>query len=134
MADAHVLKISEIPRIARGSGVETVPLVSSKIGSAALSTGLTQFPEGGAIPFHSHNVEEQVTILEGHGLAVIDGRETEVNQWDTTFVPAGINHRFINRGPGRMTIMWVYAGTKVTRTFADSGVTVEQLSEHDKAE
>jgi hypothetical protein len=47
-------------------------------------------------------------------------------------VPAGIPHRFLNRGDGPMRIYWVYGGRDVTRTITATGETFEHLSESDR--
>lgn len=133
MAEGQVLKFDELPRVDRGGGVETVPLAGRRQGAQNISTGITRFPAGASIPLHTHNVEEAVTLLEGEGTAEIDGKLVPVKPWDTTYVPAGVPHRFINSGSGRMSILWVYGGTYVTRTFVETGETVEQLSESDRA-
>jgi len=46
---------------------------------------------------------------------------------DTTFVRAGVPHRFLNQSDRPMTIYWIYAAGQVTRTFAETGVTVDHL-------
>jgi mannose-6-phosphate isomerase-like protein (cupin superfamily) len=51
---------------------------------------------------------------------------------DVTWAPAGVPHRFANRGQGPMRIYWVYGGRDVTRTNCATGVTVEHLSEQDR--
>jgi len=83
------------------------------------------------VPMHSHNVEEMVIILEGEGECVLDGVTSAVKTWDTTYVPAGVTHCFRNTSNAQMSIMWVYGSTTVTRTFADTGVTVPHLSDDD---
>jgi quercetin dioxygenase-like cupin family protein len=132
MAQARVFKFGQIPTVPRGGGVETRPLVEESVGASNITSGITTFPPGAAIRLHSHNTEEMVTILEGEGTVEVEGRQTELGRYDTTFVPPGLFHRFINRGDSLMRILWVYGSTHVTRTFADTGETVEHLSEQDK--
>ena len=50
---------------------------------------------------------------------------------DTTYIKAGTWHRFLNVGNDRMTTSWVYDTDEVTRTFQETGKTVEQLSGRD---
>jgi HTH-type transcriptional regulator, repressor for puuD len=56
----------------------------------------------------------------------------ELEAGDATWVPAGVPHRFANRGQGPMRIYWVYGGREVTRTIVATGETVEHLSEADR--
>jgi mannose-6-phosphate isomerase-like protein (cupin superfamily) len=58
---------------------------------------------------------------------VLNGEEIPARPYDTTQISPGELHRFINTGEGRMRILWVYGDTHVTRTFADTGETVEQF-------
>jgi mannose-6-phosphate isomerase-like protein (cupin superfamily) len=57
----------------------------------------------------------------------LNGREFTVCAYDTTQVPVGEPHRFINMGEGTMRILWVYGAVHVTRTFPDTGETVDQF-------
>lgn len=61
----------------------------------------------------------------------IDGVVTPLEPYDSTYIPANRTHAFRNTGPQPMKILWIYAGLQVTRTFADSGKTVEHLSAQD---
>ena len=90
--------------------------------------GITSFPPGTSIPLHSHNTIEQVTVLEGEGEAELDGRRVPARPYDTTQIAAGEVHRFLNTGDGVMRILWVYGAAHVTRTFADTGETVDQFT------
>ena len=132
MTQPRIFKFDQIPLVARGGGVQTKPMLNRSMGASAMTSGITSFPPGAAIRLHSHNTEEMVTILEGDAVVEIEGRETKLSRYDTTFVPAGIFHRFINQSGSIMRILWVYGSIHVTRTFADTGETVDHLSDKDK--
>lgn len=89
--------------------------------------GVTSFPPGTSIRLHSHNTIEQVTVIEGEGLAELNGEQQPARPYDTTQIAPGELHRFINTGSAKMRILWVYGSTSVTRTFADTGETVDQF-------
>ena len=133
MAASHVVRFEEQPWNDRGTGVKSRVLVSRKLGSENLTNGITRFAPGSKIARHWHNCDESVMILEGEAVCEIDGALSTMQQFDTTFVPAGVSHRFLNQTDRPMAIMWTYAAGYVTRTFADTGVTVEHMSENDKA-
>lgn len=134
MADARVIRIDEAPMFKRGDGVETRLLVGREnCETAGFTSGTTQFPPGKKVPFHTHNCHEQVTILDGEALVEVAGQKSvPVGRHDTVFVPQGKSHRFINRGAGPLTILWLYDTDNVTRTFTESGETVTHLSEDDR--
>ncbi|MHB0871623.1 MAG: cupin domain-containing protein [Chloroflexota bacterium] len=133
MSEPQVLRFEEIRTVARGGGVTTKPLAGSWIGTQGFTSGITTFPVGAAIKLHTHNVEETVTILEGDARCEIDGNSYNLQRLDTTYVPVGVPHRFVNVGQSKIRILWTYATTFITRTFVDTGETVEHLSGNDLA-
>jgi putative monooxygenase len=127
-----VLRPDELPAINRARGVISQPLVLAERGSTSLTMGISTFQPGAVIPLHSHNVEEAITILEGEAVAIIDGQEHVVRPHDTTFVPPGIPHHFRNDSDRQMKFLWTYGGAHVTRTYVETGETVEHLSAEDR--
>jgi quercetin dioxygenase-like cupin family protein len=128
-----ILRPHEIPVIDRGAGVKTTPLVGKwNAPGHDLTTGMTRFDPGTAIPLHTHNVEETVMLLEGRALVVIGDTTYELEAGEVTWVPADVPHFFQNRGDGPMRIYWVYKGQAVTRTITATGQTFEHLSEADR--
>jgi HTH-type transcriptional repressor of puuD len=128
-----VIRAGQVERFDRGAGVVTLPYVGRwNAEGNRVTTGMTVFAPGTAIPLHTHNVEESVLVLEGEAAAVVGQDSFELGAGDATWVPAGVPHRFANRGQGRMRIYWVYGGREVTRTIVATGETVEHLSEADR--
>ena len=122
----RLYRFDEAPAVARGAGIESVELTAPPLEGQGFIMGITTFPPGTSIPVHCHNTVEQVTVIQGDGIAEIDGEQFGVRPFDTTQVPAGQFHRFLNPGSSNMRILWVYGATRVTRTFLD-GRTVEQF-------
>jgi quercetin dioxygenase-like cupin family protein len=133
VAEPAILHPSDIPVVDRGGGARTTPLVCCEIGARGLLNGITEFDPGAGIPLHYHNCEETVIILEGQATFEVDGREYELKALDTTWVPAGMHHRFRNQSGGRMRIFWTYSSIDATRTVVATGQTFKIGSAEDRA-
>lgn len=131
--EAIVLRPSELKSHERGGGVSTTPLITSSIGSTGFINGITTFGPGAAIPFHSHNCEESVILLEGEAMLDIYGKSIPLHPLDTTWVPADVSHRFRNLSNTRpMKIFWTYANADATRTLTETGETNFVSAEHNR--
>jgi len=125
----RIILVGQVEPIDRGGGIATVPLVTTaSVESPRFTTGMSVYPPGTGAPLHVHNCDEQVTLLEGEAEVEIDGAVTPLSRYDTTYIPAGREHAFRNRGDAPMRILWIYGASRVTRTFAETGETVEHLS------
>lgn len=132
MMRASVIHFDQLRGMDRGTGAVSYPLVGKEQGAHAFISGVSTFQPGVNVPLHSHNVDEQVTVLAGSGECEVAGAVHAVKAMDTTYIPAGLVHCFRNTGAVPMSILWVYASTNVTRTFAATGVTVPHLSDADR--
>jgi quercetin dioxygenase-like cupin family protein len=121
-SSAVVLRPRELTPLDRGGGVRTVHLVTGAIATQFLN-GTTEFDPGASLPLHSHDCEESVVVLQGQAAFEAEGEVVELEAGDTTWVPAGVVHRFFNRGPGPMRILWIYGTVTANRTMAATGET-----------
>ncbi|WIY52735.1 cupin domain-containing protein [Devosia sp. YIM 151766] len=119
-----ILSPKTLPFHDRGGGARTTPLVTPKIGAKNFISGITAFEPGAAIPVHFHNCDESVMVLSGNAIAELDGEAHALSVQDTTFVPAGVPHRFINASQTEpMSILWIYASIEANRTIVATGDT-----------
>ncbi|MFC0406837.1 cupin domain-containing protein [Roseomonas elaeocarpi] len=126
-----ILRPAELPAHERGGGARTIPLVGARHGAQGFMNGITIIAGGAAIPLHTHNCEEAVVLLEGEAIVEIDGAQHRLQPLDTSWIPAGVPHRFINASASEsMKILWTYGRTDATRTLVATGETRPVSAEH----
>lgn len=132
-SNACILNSREMVSYDRGGGARTTPLVGPAVGSTSFITGYTSFDPGVEIPFHSHNCQESVVLMEGNAVLDIDGLEYPLKPHDATFIPANVSHRFRNLSKSKpMRLLWIYASPDATRTMTGTGETHPVFAEHGK--
>ena len=130
-SNAWLLKPETIKKHDRGGGAATTPLVTKGLGATVFINGFTEFKGGAKIPYHFHNCEESVMLIEGHAIFDIDGQEFDIKPQDVTFIPAGVPHRFRNASETEpMKILWIYGSVDATRTLVETGETRPIAAEH----
>jgi putative monooxygenase len=130
-ARSAVIRPAEQQVADRGGGNRTIPLVTPARGARQMMNGITDIAPCGAIPEHFHNCEESVIVLQGSGVAVIDGVEHPVGPGDTSWISAGLPHYFRNpSAEEELRIFWTYASPEPTRTLVATGETRPVAAEH----
>ena len=131
MSEATILRPSALKAYERGGGARTTPLVSARLGAQSFINGITEFGQGAQIPWHFHNCEESVMLLEGSAVFDIGDEHHALVAQDTTFIPSGVPHRFRNASDTRgMKILWIYGRVDATRTLLETGETRSVSAEH----
>lgn len=129
---AVLLKCSDLPSYDRGGGATTMPLVGKAVGTDSFVTGYTSFAPGVEIPFHRHDCQESVVIIEGDAILDVDDAEYRLKALDATFIPPNVPHRFRNPSKSApMRILWIYARSDATRTLVETGETRPVSAEHE---
>ncbi|KQU85647.1 cupin [Ensifer sp. Root31] len=130
-SNSFLLKPDTLKKHDRGNGASTTPLVTKAMGASAFITGYTAFEGGAQIPFHFHNSEESVVLVEGNAIFDIDDQSIEIKPGDVTYIPTNVPHRFRNASAVEpMKILWIYGSVDATRTLVDSGETRPIAAEH----
>jgi quercetin dioxygenase-like cupin family protein len=68
---------------------------------------------GDRIPLHRHDVDEIVTILDGHAEYHLDGKRHDVGTGDIVFIPAGSVHGTVNTGDVPLHLHAAFDRTRV---------------------
>ena len=119
------LPFSKIPKISRGNGIVNHLIASKSIGASKIHSGITVIPPKISVPAHSHNPEEQVTILKGTLKIILNGKiKVDCNKYDSTFISSNIQHELINETDEEVHAIIIYGSADVNRTFTNSGLTV----------
>lgn len=122
MSKPVILRPASLKTYERGGGARTTPLVSVRLGASSFINGITEFGPGAQIPWHRHNCEESVMLLEGSAVFDIGDEHYDLEREDTTFIPSNVPHRFRNKSDTQgMKILWIYGRTDATRTLMETG-------------
>ena len=57
--------------------------------------------------YHSEPVQEDFLVLGGECIAIVDGEERKLRQWDFLHCPAGVEHVFVGAGDGPCAVLMI---------------------------
>jgi uncharacterized cupin superfamily protein len=57
--------------------------------------------------YHSEPVQEDFLVLHGECVAIVDGDERHLRQWDFLHCPAGTEHVFVGAGGGPCAVLMI---------------------------
>ena len=73
-----------------------------------------------------------MTILKGTLKIILNGdQEVICNSYDSTFISSNVQHELINESDEEVHAIIIYGSGDVTRTFTETGETVEIGSDKD---
>ncbi|MDD3051233.1 MAG: cupin domain-containing protein [Candidatus Cloacimonetes bacterium] len=82
-------------------------LISQKDGAPNFALRMFEVEEGGNTPFHSHDYEHEVFVLQGEGVFVFEDKEHPFKKWDVIYVDPGKEHQFRNTGKEKMVFLCI---------------------------
>ena len=104
-----ILDVAKIDGTRYPAGRVTRPLVggSSPLGDNDFKFGYVVLdPEGGQVPWHSHEPEEVYFVIEGRGEICVGAERAEIRGGQMVHLPPGIFHQLTN--VGRTPLVMLY--------------------------
>ena len=90
--------------------------------TADFSMGTQTVAPGCFIREHTHEHQEEVIhLLEGRGIARVEGVDTPMAKGTTVFIPKNVRHHFLNPHDEPMTFMWLLMPGGLDSFFAEIG-------------
>ena len=110
MKEPIVVKEGEVTMRDGGEGVTANVLVDEKsTGAENLAFGWISFEPGGDAGPHTREVEEFLYILSGTATIEARGEEYVVESGDSIYVPAGLEHRHVNKADETLKQLYFFA-------------------------
>src|SRR3954471_19371336 len=66
---------------------------------------------------HTHDFEELITVIEGTAEVWLGEQRQIIGPGTTVFIPAGVDHGFVNAGSGLLKLQFVIAANQLRATF-----------------
>jgi quercetin dioxygenase-like cupin family protein len=79
-------------------GVKVRWLIDERRGARNFAMRVFELAPGGHTPFHKHDYEHEVFVMQGKGTLKLDGEERPLVPGDIVWAPPGEMHQFANAG------------------------------------
>jgi quercetin dioxygenase-like cupin family protein len=97
------------PRLAAISAVRWRLVASGeRTPTAGMSAGIAEVAPGGVLPLHHHAPPELYHVLDGEGLAEVEGTAHALRAGVSLFIPGDARHRTSNTGQGPLRFLFVF--------------------------
>ncbi|HHH80113.1 MAG TPA: cupin domain-containing protein [Thermoplasmatales archaeon] len=96
---------AEIPDEKGAENISIRWLITKNDGAQNFAMRLFELKKGGCSPWHQHDWEHEVFILEGKGVLVTEEGEEELKPGDFVFVPPMEWHQFRQEGEGLLRFL-----------------------------
>lgn len=109
-----VIKLDEVPKQAFPNGATYQTIVGGDDGSTPVRIGIQVSPPGYSTGTHSHPYMEVVSVLEGTGIAWMEGVEgtVEIGPGTTLAMPPNVKHGFRATGTVPLKTYGVHASSE----------------------
>jgi quercetin dioxygenase-like cupin family protein len=97
------------PRLAAISAVRWRLVVSGdRTPPAGMSAGIAEIAPEGVLPLHRHAPPELYHVIEGQGVAEVEGTAHALRPGISLFIPGNARHRTSNTGPEPLRFLFVF--------------------------
>lgn len=101
----------DVERVIAGEGAEKVYirwLIGEKDNPPNFYFRLVEIEPEGHSPYHQHNYEHEVFVLEGEGVVVDEeNKEHPISKGKAVYIPPSVKHQFKNKGKSILSFVCV---------------------------
>lgn len=112
-----VIKSEDVKREDLWPGIYRYHPLDANVPTGSISMGILTLEPHSVMPCHSHLVDDNMIVLEGEGIARIDGVDYHVKKGDAGFVPAYAHHYLRNESDKDFTVVYVWPSRNTERYF-----------------
>ena len=110
----RVINKDELPHTALAHKFE-----GYRYGDVNVSFFLVDFPPGSGPGLHTHPYEEIFVVQEGDATFTVGDATIEVSADQIVVVPAGVPHKFVNRGSGDLRQTSIHASERMVTEWLE---------------